>query len=81
MSTALLLSGGMDSIAIAFWKRPDLALTVDYGQLSADGEIQAAEAVCKSLSIPHEIITVNCRSLGSGDLSGKLAASVAPAIE
>jgi 7-cyano-7-deazaguanine synthase len=81
MSTALLLSGGMDSIAIAFWKRPDLAFTVDYGQLSADGEIQAAEAVCKSLGIQHEIITVNCRSLGSGDLSGKLAASVAPATE
>jgi len=71
MTTALLLSGGMDSIAVAFWKKPDFAFTVDYGQLSSEGEIDAARAVSESLSIPHEIITVDCRSLGSGDLSGK----------
>lgn len=81
MKSALLLSGGMDSIAIACWKRPELAFTVDYGQLSADGEIQAAAAVCSSLNIPHEVITVDCRSLGSGDLCGKPSASIAPATE
>src|SRR5579885_818491 len=81
MSIALLLSGGMDSVAIAFWKRPDIAFTINYGQLSAQGEIQAAEAVCDSLEIPHEVITVNCGNLGSGDLSGKLPASVAPVPE
>jgi 7-cyano-7-deazaguanine synthase len=81
MRTALLLSGAIDSIGLAFWKRPDLAFTVDYGQLSAEGEIHAAEAVCRSLDLQHEIITVNCRSLGSGDLSGTMPASVAPATE
>jgi 7-cyano-7-deazaguanine synthase len=78
MKNALLLSGGMDSIAVAFWKRPDLAFTVDYGQLSAEGEIQAAEAVSKSLGIPHEIISVDCHHLGSGDLSGRSPISLAP---
>lgn len=71
MSIGLLLSGGMDSVAIAFWKTPDVAFTVDYGQLGADGEIQAATTVCQSLGIHHEIIRVNCRHLGSGDLSGQ----------
>lgn len=79
MSTGLLLSGGMDSIAIAFWKKPDFAFTVDYGQLSAAGEIDAARAVSESLSISHEIITVDCRALGSGDLSGKEPIASAPA--
>ena len=31
----LLLSGGMDSISIAWWKRPDVAISVDYGQRAA----------------------------------------------
>ena len=44
MKTALLLSGGMDSIAIAWWKRPDIALTLDYGQQAANAEIKAATA-------------------------------------
>ncbi len=30
--TAILLSGGMDSIALAYWKRPELAITINYGQ-------------------------------------------------
>jgi 7-cyano-7-deazaguanine synthase len=81
MTTALLLSGGMDSIAVAFWKKPDFAFTVDYGQLSSEGEIDAARAVSESLSIPHEIITVDCRSLGSGDLSGKEPIPSAPATD
>ena len=33
---ALLLSGGMDSIALAFWKRPEIAITIDYGQRAAE---------------------------------------------
>ena len=78
MTTALLLSGGMDSIAVAFWKRPDLAFTVDYGQLSAGGEIDAAKAVSESLGMVHEVIVVDCRGLGSGDLSGNAPIASAP---
>lgn len=81
MKTAILLSGGMDSIALAFWKRPEVAITIDYGQLCAAGEIQAASVVARKLGITHEIITVDCRPLGSGDLAGKPQLEIAPVSE
>jgi 7-cyano-7-deazaguanine synthase len=81
MKTAILLSGGMDSISLAHWKRPDIAFTIDYGQLSAAGEIQAARVVSRNLGIPHELISVNCRELGSGDLAGKPHLETAPSSE
>lgn len=77
----MLLSGGMDSIALAWWKRPNVAFTIDYGQVCAEAEIRAAEAVCSDLGIRHEIIQVDCRSLGSGDLAGIPADSNAPVQE
>lgn len=70
MKTALLLSGGMDSLCIAWWKRPDVAITIDYGQLPAQAEIAAAEAICGALDIEHHVIRVDCRALGSGDMAG-----------
>lgn len=79
MKTALLLSGGMDSLALAWWKRPDLAFTVDYGQLAAEGEIAAAKAICKRLNLRHHIIRTDCRTLGSGDMAGAEADAIAPA--
>lgn len=79
MKSALLLSGGMDSLAIAWWKRPDFAFTVDYGQLAAEGEIAAARAICKRLNIDHHVLRVDCRSLGSGDMAGTEADAFAPA--
>src|ERR1044072_4270764 len=81
LKTAILLSGGMDSISLAYWKRPDIAFTVDYGQLSAAGEIPAARVVSRKLDIAHEVIAVNCRELGSGDLAGKPHLEAAPATE
>ena len=53
---ALLLSGGLESTAIAYWLRPQVAVTVDYGQPSVEGEIRAASTIVKLLSIKHEII-------------------------
>lgn len=79
MRTALLLSGGMDSIAIAWWKRPDVAITIDYGQLPARAEIAASTAVAGRLNIEHHVVTVDCRSLGSGDMAGLTANEHAPA--
>lgn len=77
--TGLLLSGGMDSVALAYWKRPDYAFTIDYGQLAAAGEFQAARAVCEALDIPHHELSVDCRMLGSGDMAGTSAHEAAPA--
>jgi 7-cyano-7-deazaguanine synthase len=75
---ALLLSGGMDSIALANWLKPDLALTIDYGQIPAEAELRSAKAVCEHLSIAHRIIRIDCTSLGSGDLAGTKALPLAP---
>jgi 7-cyano-7-deazaguanine synthase len=76
---AILLSGGMDSIALAAWLRPNLSITVDYGQRSAAAEIVAAEHVSSLLSISHHVVRVDCSSIGSGDLSGTPPLQGAPA--
>lgn len=52
----LLLSGGIESSCLAFWKKPDRCITVDYGQVCAEREIETAAAIAKHLKIPHEII-------------------------
>lgn len=70
LRTALLLSGGMDSTSIAWWMRPHLAITIDYGQKAAQAELLASTQVCKELGIAHEAIVADCGSLGSGDMSG-----------
>lgn len=79
MKTALLLSGGMDSLSIAWWKRPDLAITINYGQLAAAAEIVASKVVCAELNIEHIVIDLDCRALGSGDMAGTCANANAPA--
>ena len=81
MSSALLLSGGMDSIALAWWKRPDMAFTVDYGQLAAQAEISAASAVCERLQIPHCVLYFDGRAFGSGDMAGTAPDPRAPATD
>lgn len=81
VSKALLLSGGMDSLAIAYWKRPKYAFTIDYGQRCAKAEIRTSAHICSVLKIEHEIITVDCSSLGSGDLSTNEVNKYAPSVE
>lgn len=75
----LLLSGGMDSYALAFQERPDIAVTIDYGQRPAAAEIQAAKILTDRLSIQHITISVDLSALGSGDLAGIPAIENAPA--
>lgn len=77
MKTALLLSGGMDSVAIAYWRRPECAITVDYGQRPANGEIRAAAAVAQELHIEHHLVQADLSALGSGDMAGNDPLSVA----
>ncbi len=60
----------MDSVAIAWWRKPDLAITVDYGQRPAAAEVRAAAAVCTALNIRHEVIKADLSALGSGDMAG-----------
>jgi len=79
MKTALLLSGGMDSIALAWWKKPNVAITLLYGQKAAEAEKMASSAVCMQLNIEHHIVEIDCSSLGSGDMAGSAAHGDAPA--
>jgi len=69
MSELLLLSGGIDSVAVAAWRRPSLCLTVDYGQAPAEAEFEAAKQVCSDLGLDWMGLTVPIRSLGSGNLA------------
>ncbi len=77
----LLFSGGMDSTALAYQERPDVCLTVDYGQRPAAGEIRAATALSRQMGLRHEVVAVDFSSLGIGPLAGKPSAEIARAPE
>lgn len=79
--TLLLLSGGMDSIALAFWLRPTIVLTIDYGQKSALGELRASSAVAGALGLRHDVVRMDAHALGSGDLAGTAPHAMAPVPE
>lgn len=77
----LLLSGGLESSALAVWRRPDLTLTIDYGQAPASGEVRAAEAVCQELGLDHHVLHADCGAVGSGLLASSAPAAGAPSEE
>jgi 7-cyano-7-deazaguanine synthase len=79
MKFALLLSGGMDSLCLAWWLKPEVAITVDYGQLAAAAEVEASSQVCALVGSEHHILRIDCRSLGSGDMAGTTPHESAPA--
>ena len=81
MNTVLLLSGGMDSIAIAHWIRPRLALTVDYGQVCALAETRAAAQVAAELGVSHSTLTVDLTRMGVGRLAGAAPLAMSPTPE
>ena len=75
------MSGGMDSVALSYLCRPEIAVTVDYGQLAAAGEIRAAAAVASALNMRPELVRVDLREIGSGDMAGREALELAPVRE
>ncbi len=62
----LLFSGGIDSTALAAWLRPNVLVTVDYGQRVADAEVRAATEIATRLGLRHELIRVDAGALGVG---------------
>lgn len=78
---AILLSGGMDSIALAYWKKPDIAITINYGQSPGLTEIRSSKAAAESMGISHYVLDVDCSPLGSGDLVNKTALNNSPSSE
>lgn len=81
MSKAILLSGGMDSISLAYWQRPEMAFTVDYGQLPAQTEIRVSNIIAEALGMQHHVIKIDCGSLGSGDLLNGNSLDISPSTE
>lgn len=67
----LLFSGGIESTCLAYHLRPDVCLTINYGQVSARGEIAASRLVAGVLRLSHEIIEIDAADLGSGLLAGR----------
>jgi 7-cyano-7-deazaguanine synthase len=51
----LLLSGGIDSAALALWQRPDICLTIDYGHPAFRGELRAAKIFSHEINANHEV--------------------------
>ena len=81
MKRAVLLSGGVDSICLAFAIKPEIAYTIDYGQTVADREIYVSKYICSELNIEHKIIKVDCKHLGSGSLADSNSSNISPSKE
>jgi 7-cyano-7-deazaguanine synthase len=79
--TAVLLSGGQDSAAVAYWQRPDLAVFVDYGQIPAAAEARAATAIAAELGVELTALKVDCIGIGSGQLANEGELPIAPTPE
>src|SRR3546814_10575286 len=71
----------MDSITIAWWKQPSVAIFVDYGQLPAKAGEAAGRAAAETVGLRYETVRADCSALGSGDLAGRPAESMAPVPE
>ena len=65
----MLLSGGLDSAAVAAIEGPTHALFIDYGQVPAKAEWAAAQDVARHLSLDVERLCVDVSSVGSGLLA------------
>ena len=81
MTSLLLLSGGLDSAAVAAIFRPDVCLFVDYGHRPADGERLASRTVAEGLGFDWIERRVDLSSLGAGLLVGERPAASAPTPE
>jgi 7-cyano-7-deazaguanine synthase len=77
----LLLSGGIDSTALAAWRKPAATLAIDYGQRPAHGEIVAAGQVAKELGLDFFVLRVDCSEVGSGIMAGTISVNNAPSSE
>lgn len=81
MTSILLLSGGIDSAALAAWRRPEVCLFVDYGQRPAAAEARASQRITDALGLRWFSIEADCSAVGDGLLAGRPPRSDAPAAE
>lgn len=77
---ALLFSGGVESTCLAVMMEPDLALTIDYGQVCAQGEIRAAKHIASLIGMSHRVVEAPLGHLGSGEMTGVLSDGTAGSV-
>ncbi|BAK38279.1 putative hydrolase [Microlunatus phosphovorus NM-1] len=73
MNRVLLLSGGLDSTAVAAMVRPEHCVHVDYGQIPAEAELRAAAQVAVDLGLPFTSLAVPAGQVGAGLMSAEAA--------
>lgn len=78
---AILLSGGVDSISLSYNLKPEIAYTIDYGQTVAEREIYVSKYICDHLGIEHKVISIDCKSLGTGTLANTPNIAISPSEE
>lgn len=66
MKRLLLLSGGIDSAALAAWIRPEQCLHVNYGQRPAVAEARAARQIAVDLGLSFDEVVVPAAAIGAG---------------
>jgi 7-cyano-7-deazaguanine synthase len=81
VTSVLLLSGGLDSSAVAAWKRPEQCLFVDYGQHPATGEKRSAKVIAEKLGLVFSTIRADCSEVGSGLMIRREQVAAAPSPE
>ena len=63
VKSAILLSGGLDSLVSLGLKKEELnitlALTFDYGQKSAKQEIETSKKICEYYNVEHKVIKLD----------------------
>lgn len=69
-SQVLLLSGGMDSVSLAYEIRPRYTLFVNYAQRAYEAEERAARAVAEHLNLRFDSISVDLSATAGGLMSG-----------
>jgi len=79
--SVLLLSGGLDSTALAQLYRPTLSVVIDYGQRCAQAETQAACAVGRALDLRVQTLRVDLTAIGAGLLADDKPVDHAPSPE
>jgi 7-cyano-7-deazaguanine synthase len=55
---------------LAWLARPDIAIIVDYGQVSAKGEIDASKSICDYIGIDHRVVSARADFVKIGLLAG-----------
>lgn len=77
----LLFSGGVESTCLAAMMKPDLAVTINYGQVCARGEIHAAKHIASLIGMPHRVINAPLGHLGAGEMTGVPSVAADPVPE